>query len=44
MIADLDVVLVFTLTPWNFIPTQVTENVTVIELLSTVVLESHNMN
>ena len=28
--AGLSVVLVFTLTPWNFIPTQVTENVTVI--------------
>ena len=30
MAAGLAVVLVFTLTPWNFIPTQVTENVTVI--------------
>ena len=30
MVAGLAVVLVFTLTPWNFIPTQVTENVTVI--------------
>ena len=30
MAAGLAVVLVFTLTPWNFVPTQVTENVTVI--------------
>ena len=30
MVAGLSIVLVFTLTPWNFIPTQVTENVTVI--------------
>ena len=30
MAAGLAVVLFFTLTPWNFIPTQVTENVTVL--------------
>ena len=30
MAAGLAVSLVFTLTPWNFIPTQVSENVTVI--------------
>jgi len=43
MVAGLAVVLVFTLTPWNFIPTQVTENVTVIASTEMVVLESHNM-
>lgn len=32
MAAGLAVVLVFTLTPWNFIPTQVTEDVTVIAI------------
>ena len=30
MIAGLAVVIVFTITPWNIIPTQVTENVTVL--------------
>ncbi|WP_428325589.1 hypothetical protein [Nitrosopumilus sp.] len=30
MAAGLAVVLVFTLTPWNFVPTQVTEDVTVL--------------
>ena len=30
MAAGLAVSLVFTLTPWNFVPTQVSENVTVI--------------
>jgi hypothetical protein len=30
MIAGLAVVIVFTVTPWNIIPTQVTEDVTVI--------------
>ena len=30
MAAGLAVVLVFTLTPWNFIPTEVTEDVTVL--------------
>jgi len=30
MVAGFAVVLVFTLTPWNIIPTQVTENVSVI--------------
>lgn len=30
MAAGLAVVLVFTVTPWNFVPTQVTEDVTVI--------------
>lgn len=30
MAAGLAVVLVFTITPWNFVPTQVTEDVTVI--------------
>ena len=30
MAAGVAVVLIFTLTPWNFIPTQVTEDVTVI--------------
>lgn len=29
-VVGLSIVLVFTLTPWNFIPTQVTENVTVL--------------
>ena len=30
MIAGIAVAIVFTVTPWNFIPTQVTEDVTVI--------------
>ena len=30
LIAGLAVVIVFTVTPWNIIPTQVTENVTVL--------------
>ncbi|AJM91788.1 MULTISPECIES: hypothetical protein [Nitrosopumilus] len=33
MAAGLAVVLVFTLTPWNFIPTQVTEDVTVLAII-----------
>jgi len=32
MAAGLAVVLVFTLTPWNLVPTQVTEDVTVIAI------------
>ena len=32
MAAGLTVVLVFTLAPWNFIPTQVTEDVTVLAI------------
>ena len=32
MVAGTAIVLVFTLTPWNFIPTQVTEDVTVLAI------------
>jgi hypothetical protein len=32
LIAGLAVVIVFTVTPWNIIPTQVTENVTVLAI------------